>query len=136
MQQAILHTVFLRLTSVLLPLLPLQCSELIKKRGVPLSQWNPGSEEVAFDKEASLKVLEMLESSSIAVLGGDVVCIMQNQLKYVYAPWECKRNIGELPLEYAKRSRDMAFKYVQNFRPAKEYQPLFVLVLQALIAQK
>ncbi len=121
---------------MLLPLLPTRCSDLIKKYGVSLSQWNPGSEEVALNKEAALKVLEALEGSNIAVVGGDVVRIAQGRLKYVYAQWSCKRNAGEHAEEFAKRSQRAAHEYVLNFHPAEEYEPLFVFVLSALIEQK
>lgn len=121
---------------MLLPLLPSSCSALIKKHGVPLRQWNPGSEEVALNKEGALELLEALRDSSIAVLGGDVVCIDQGRLRYVYAQWSCERNAGETSAEFAKRSQHMAYEYVLNFCPAENYEPLFVFVFSALVERK
>jgi len=117
---------------MLLPLLPSRCSDLIKEHGIPLNRWNPGSEEVALDREVALKVLEALAGSNIAVIGGEVVCITQGRLKYVYAQWSSARNAGENSLEFSKRSQRAAQEYITNFRPTGDYQPLFVLVLSAL----
>lgn len=120
---------------MLLPLLPAQCADLFRERGIPLRQWNPGSEEVAFDREASLKVLEALGGSEIAVLGGDVVRLIQGRLKYVHQDWTCNRSAGESPRDYVNRSQLVACEYIRKFRPAEGYEPLFVLVLAALAGE-
>lgn len=117
---------------MLLPFLPPRCRELIRERGIPLDQWNPGSHEVAFNKENALKVLDALEGSNIAVLGGDVVRIDHGRLKYVYAQWNTEMTGEETAVEFAKRSRLAAGDYVLRFDPRETYDPLFVLVLSAL----
>ena len=118
---------------MLWPLLPPRCSDLIKERGIPLGQWNPGSEEFALDKESAIRALETLEGSNIAVLGGDVVRILQGRLKYVYAQWSSERRNGEDSKNFAMRSRREALDFVLTFRPMEAYEPLFVFVLSAMV---
>lgn len=110
--------------------LPLQYSAFIKNYGLPLSQWNPGSSEVALNKEDSLKALDILEDSQIVISGGDVVRISLGKLDYVYANWSCSKEGNENQMEFAKRSRRVAREYVENFHPIEEgYVPLFVFVI-------
>jgi len=118
---------------MLLPLLPPECSALIKENGLPLEKWNPGSEEVAFTREISLKILDTLNDRKIVVVGGHVVRVMQGRLKYVYATWGCDKKDGESSSMYAQRSLDTARDYIRNFQPIEKYEPLFVVTMTAWI---
>jgi hypothetical protein len=118
---------------MLTPLLPRKCVESIQENGIALSRWNPGSEEVAFNRKVALNFLQDLVGSSIAILGVDVVRIVDGQLDYFDESWAARKRSGESPLEYAAVSVGMAREYVMAFRSTGESDPLFIFVLSAQI---
>lgn len=102
------------------------------QEGFPLATLNSGSVEVAFPREAAIKALESLTGLRVAVLGGDVLRQTNHQLQYVYANWYCSKQDDEAADAFVKRSQQYALSYVSNFRPASNYEPLFVFVLQQI----
>jgi len=110
--------------------LPSKYLELARCSGVCLDQINPGSTEVAFTRELALNALSLLEGTSVAVLGGDVLrCSQDGKLEYVYANWWSEQDSSEDISTYAERSQREAMSYVANFQGSGEFEPLFVFVL-------
>lgn len=110
-------------------MLPERYVELAKTHGVSLDEINPGSHEVAFKRSVTLDVLRSLNGTVIAVLGGDVFRRTNDHLEYAYANWYCNKVSSEDFASYAERSRREAIAYVENFKGAEGFEPLFVLVL-------
>jgi Immunity protein 40 len=112
------------------PLLPKLYLEL-HQQGIPLNRWNPGSEEVAFDKSTALKALLTLKRSSVVVVGGDVVSIVDGRLKYAHENWNISDRLEELSTNSVERSHEMAREYIEKYVD-RDFKPLFVFVLAYL----
>lgn len=112
--------------------LPEAYAQIQSKKGLSLGAMNPGSHEVALPRQAAIEALSTLTliGQRVAVLGGDVLMQEDGSLKYVYASWYCSKQDGESVDEYAERSLQYALSYVSNFKPAYEFDPLFVSVLE------
>jgi hypothetical protein len=61
--------------------------DFIKEKGFPLSEINPGSDEIALTVEDALQALEFIKDSKLIVLGGDVLTQENNKLIYAYQLW-------------------------------------------------
>lgn len=91
---------------------------LIRTKGLSLSEINPGSEEYALSVSDSLDVLQLLFEEQTGVLGGDIISrnageglIYAYQLwgdQYIYLNWYCERVESESRVEFITRSIDMA----------------------------
>ena len=63
--------------------------EISDSLGIRLDQINVGSREVAFPRDVALDALRLLNETSIAVLGGDVLRFVDGKLEYSYANGYC-----------------------------------------------
>jgi hypothetical protein len=59
----------------------------IKAKGRPLSEINPGSDEMALTVEDALQALELIKDSKLIILGGDILSEENNELIYAYQLW-------------------------------------------------
>ena len=98
-------------------------------KGIPLSTINPGSQEIALPRDATIEALRMLKDSPIAVIGGDVLKLSGGLLTYTYENWFCNKKEGELASQYACRCLQYSMEYVMNFDSKGAFDPLFVFVL-------
>ena len=71
--------------------LPNEYVQILRDSGLSLDALNPGSQEIALDRDAALKALRSLSGSEIPVLGGDVLKKEGVTLQYAYANWHCSR---------------------------------------------
>lgn len=110
-------------------ILPSRYVELRNSCGICLDQINVGSDEVAFPTGVALEALGLLKETSIAVLGGDVLRFVDDNLEYAYANSYCKILEEEESKSYAQRSRHEAVAYVEKFVGVGGFEPLFVFVL-------
>jgi Immunity protein 40 len=109
--------------------LPSEYIQILRDSGLSLEALNPGSQEIALDRDAALKALLSLSGSEIPVLGGDVLKKEGVTLQYAYANWHCSRQVSEPQDGYAKRSQQQAIDYVSKFTAVTDFVPLFVFVL-------
>ncbi len=93
----------------------------LKKNGIPLSEINIGSNEIALDVIDALKALDIFRNTNIIILGGDILSEEDNQLiyayqywgdKYQFLNWYCEVNQNECIEEYQNRSIDLANKNI------------------------
>jgi hypothetical protein len=97
--------------------------KFIKTNGKPLSQINPGSDEIALTVNDALQALEILKESQTIILGGDILSEENNNLiyayqlwgeEYQYLNWYCDRADNEDEEVYLKRSFDLAKEGIAN----------------------
>jgi len=98
----------------------------IKEKGYPLSEINPGSDEIALTVNDALCALDLLNGSNVAVLGGDIISKKKNgefiyayQLwgdgyEYHYLNWSCSRMDNESQEDYIKRSYIVAKESIKT----------------------
>ena len=95
----------------------------IKENGRPVSEINPGSDEIALSVDDALKAIELLKDNQAAVLGGDILSEDSGELiyayqlwgeEYHYLNWYCDRFSGENEEGYLKRSYDIAREEIIN----------------------
>lgn len=90
----------------------------LREKGRPLSEINPGSEEVALNVDDALQALNLLGVDQVVILGGDILSEKDNgSLVYAYQlwgseyaclDWYCDKLVNESQEEYAKRSYNFA----------------------------
>lgn len=88
---------------------------------VPRNLWDKaeslsgiGVEEMAWRPKDAAQVLELLRSTEIAVLGGDVYVKPIGRFKPNYENWFAERDPQEMPSTFAIRSQSIAREYLAN----------------------
>jgi hypothetical protein len=103
--------------------------DFLKEKGKPLSEINPGSDEIALTVEDALKALELIKNSEEIILGGDILSEENNELiyayqlwgeEYIYLNWCCDRANDESKEAYLKRSYDIAEESIINANKTAE----------------
>jgi len=109
--------------------IPESYTDILKDRGVPLSEINPGSKEIALFRKDSLLALDIIRESGLIILGGDVLERINGKLQYTYDNWSYQRRAGETPEQQATASIEEAHKYISSYNSHAESEPMFVFVL-------
>ena len=96
----------------------------IREKGRPLSEINPGSDEIALTVNDALCALDLLSASHVAVLGGDILSEKgDGKLIYAYQlwgseyhclNWYCDRIDNENQEDYVKRSYAIAKESIKT----------------------
>lgn len=107
--------------------LPQAYSEFLKSKGWPLHEI--GTSDFAFRREHALQALQLLKDRPIAILGGDVLRVIQNRPEYVYDNWHCDIGESESVNEYFKRTWKTAMDYVKKYPEAEGETNLYLIVL-------
>ena len=103
--------------------------DFLKEKGKPLSEINPGSDEVALTVSDSLQALELLKDSQTTILGGDILSEENNELiyayqlwgdEYQYLNWYCDSVDNESNEDYRKRSYVLAREGITNAKAIAE----------------
>lgn len=110
-------------------LLPEAYQTIVRHDGRSLEEINPGSAESALPRASALRAIDALDGTLIAVHGGDVLVAEGATLRYANENWYCERRRGEAAVDFARRSRAEAQRYVLSYPKNTPAQPLFVLVL-------
>lgn len=101
----------------------------LQKKGRPLSEINPGSDETALAVNDALQALDLLEHNQMTILGGDILSEENNELAYAYQVWGdeyqylnwyCDRVDNESKDDYAKRSYVLARESIANANATAE----------------
>lgn len=102
----------------------------IKEKGRPLSEINPGSDEVALTVSDALQALELLKDSQTIILGGDILSEDENNklgyaihlwgYDYHYLNWYCDKLDNESGAEYLQRSYEVAKAGIANANEVAE----------------
>ncbi len=103
--------------------------DFLKEKGRPLSEINPGSDEIALVLEDAIRALELIKESAEIIVGGDILSEENNELIYAYQLWGeeyhylnwcCDRGNNESKESYLKRSYDVAKESIANANKAAE----------------
>ncbi|PGH39588.1 MAG: hypothetical protein CRN43_08130 [Candidatus Nephrothrix sp. EaCA] len=103
--------------------------DFLKEKGKPLSEINPGSDEIALTVNNALQALELLIDSQTAILGGDILSEENNELAYAYQlwgeeyqylNWHCDKNDNESKADYLQRSYVLAREAITNANKTAE----------------
>src|SRR6218665_838680 len=103
--------------------------DFLKEKGKPLSEINPGSDEIALTVNDALQALELLIDSQTAILGGDILSEENNELAYAYQlwgeeyqylNWHCDKNDNESKADYLQRSYVLAREAITNANKTAE----------------
>src|SRR5688572_444350 len=88
-----------------------------------------GVEELAWCPEDAFRVLELLQSTEIAVLGGDVYVKRSGKLEPSYENWYAEHAPDEVPSEFAIRSQSIAREYLENMMKSEAAGRWVTLIL-------
>ena len=101
----------------------------------PYSLNDLGVNDVAYNREEALIIIDYLSEEVIPVLGGDVYFLENDTPCYTtYAGWSCDREKEENFSNYVKRSCKKAKEYIQHF-PTDGGIPLFCIVCETDLTQ-
>lgn len=113
--------------------------DFIKEKGKPLSEINPGSDEIALTVSDALQALELLRDSQVAILGGDILSEENNELiyayqlwgeEYQYLNWYCDKKDNESKENYLQRSYVLARECIANAsKTAEKLKKKYYIVL-------
>ena len=84
----------------------------IREKGRPLSEINPGSDELALKIDDALEAIESLQNTQSAILGGDILLDDLGKLTYTYENWYSEKIPNESHIDYCNRSYDIASNYL------------------------
>lgn len=97
--------------------------DFLRKKGNPLSEINPGSDEIALTVSDALQALELLRESQTVILGGDILSDENSKFIYAYQlwgeeyqclNWYCDKNNNESQADYLHRSYEEAKESIAN----------------------
>lgn len=103
--------------------------DFLKEKGKPLSEINPGSDEIALTVSEALQALELLQDNQVAILGGDILSEENNELiyayqlwgdRYQYLNWYCDQYDNESREDYMQRSYILAKEGISNANKTAE----------------
>ena len=95
-------------------LVPESYREIEKAKGRSLREI--GSAGVAFTRADILEVFKSLKGTQVGVLGGDVLRIVGQKLRYTNDNWHVKKKPGENIADYLARSVAESERYVLGYR--------------------
>jgi hypothetical protein len=111
-------------------LIPEPYRRLEKEKGRALTEI--GIAGVAFTREGILEALGCLKGSQVAVLGGDVLEVVNGKPKYTSDSWYANREPEEDLRAYLERSIAEAEQYVQRFPDPEDGTILYSLTVSKL----
>lgn len=84
----------------------------------------------AWPQEDVVDVIDELSKKGFAILGGDVLQILDNgTIKYTYDNWYIQKQSGFSWEEYVAQSRDYARNYILSYPKIKDLRSIFNLVI-------
>jgi hypothetical protein len=111
-------------------LIPEPYRRLEKGKGRVLTEI--GVAGVAFMREDILEALACLKGSQVAVLGGDVLEIVNGNLRYTHDSWYANRRPEEDLTGYLERSIAEAERYIRRFPDPEDGTILYSPVISEL----
>lgn len=109
-------------------LTPTTFTQFVAAHGRPMSEINPGSNEIALSPSDAIKGIDLLRGSKVAVLGGDVLAGTSGKIAYTYRNWYCEQRPNETPMEFCHRSQVVARDLIEKLLEHGEKHVFVVLV--------
>ena len=99
----------------------------LKDCGTPRTDAEGG--EVTLKKSDAIKALDLLADTDIGVFGGDVYELESDgYFRPTYDNWHCNKDENEKAV-FAKKSREVAHKYLANYNENEGMDVRYVLVI-------
>jgi hypothetical protein len=89
-----------------------------------------GTNNWALFREDAIDALKKFDDLGVAILGGDVLCIENGQIRYNYDNWLCNRDIDESNFDFKVKSITISKKYIANYKKAESHY-LFAIIPDA-----
>ena len=105
----------------------------IFRRGLVLASL--GLDERAWKPADALKLLDILMSANIAVLGGDVYVLDNGEIERTNENWYFNVKAGESSEDLVQRSFEVATKYIRQLQNSKMTNPLVTLVISDSVVE-
>ena len=111
-------------------LIPNSYAEILNTQGRPLQEI--GVNEIALLRPAALEAIQALKGSQIAILGGDVLYVLNERPRYSGDNWYCERQASESLSDFLIRSWNVAEQYIRTYRDPEDETVLYTLVISEL----
>jgi hypothetical protein len=105
--------------------LPVEFQDLLRTRGIPLSQL--GVDGHALAESDALRGLEILLAAERPALGGDVYVIRNRTVATGYANWRSDPRADESSGDFLLRSHEEARTYIRRFPQKMATEAVFTL---------
>ena len=99
---------------------------LIERKGISLREL--GIADFALNRKDAISAIELLQTSAIPILGGDVYNQKANHIELAYANWHSEPTKNESRGQFAERSCIESKQYITDY-PVSDAVPFFGLVL-------
>lgn len=111
-------------------LIPNRYSEILSKSGRSLQEI--GAAGVALTRQYALDAVASLKGSQVAILGGDVLRVVDGKLRYTRDNWYIQRLSGEDIWAYISRSHEKAEAYIRSYQDTEDGSVFYELVISEL----
>lgn len=111
-------------------LIPESYVEVLKTKGRSLQEI--GINEIALQRPAALEAIQALKGSQVAILGGDVLRVLNERPEYSGDNWYCERQDAETLPDYLKRSWDVTEQYIRDYPDPEDGTVLYTFVVSEL----
>jgi hypothetical protein len=89
-----------------------------------------GTNNWALAREDAINAIEKLGDIGVAILGGDVLCIEGENIRYSYDNWLCNRDDDESDFDFKNKSIAISKNHITNYKKS-ESGFLFAIVPKA-----
>jgi Immunity protein 40 len=111
-------------------LIPNKYSEVLQTKGRSLQEI--GVNEIALQRPAALEAIQALRGSQVAILGGDVLRLLDGRPMYSGDNWYSQRYDSEDVTDFLRRSLDVAEQYINSYPDPEDGTVLYTLVISEL----
>jgi len=101
--------------------------KFISERGMPLDKF--GIKGIALKKLDALQLIQKLEHTGTAILGGDVLKLVNDRIEHTYDSWHCDRLLNETDDEYAQRALAIASEYIRAYQEPNKNDIWYLVVI-------
>ncbi|MDQ3919122.1 MAG: Imm40 family immunity protein [Acidobacteriota bacterium] len=111
-------------------LIPEKYSEVLNTKGRSLQEI--GVNEIALQRPAALEAIQALRGSQMAILGGDVLRLLNGRPMYSGDNWYSEQYNSESLPDFIKRSLNVAEQYIRSYPDPEDGTVLYTLVISEL----
>lgn len=111
-------------------LIPEKFFEVLNAKGRPLQEI--GVNEIALQRPDALKAIEALQDTQVAILGGDVLRVLNGRPAYTGDNWYSEQGGNESLTGFLKRSWEIAEQYIRSYPDPEDGTVLYTLVVSEM----
>lgn len=106
--------------------------EKITQKSISLEKY--GLNDLAWNKEDSIKLINEIIKDKIGILGGDVYKLTPGGLEILPENWSCEPTENESEEEYYLRSKSESINYIENYPTQMNEKIIFSITFTERIA--